>query len=39
MKEIINGKTAYSSDCSGCTSYCSSWCEYNPDTNCWRDAD
>lgn len=26
-------------DLNGICNTCPGWCEYNPDTNCWRDAD
>lgn len=38
MTVITSGKNIFNSDYNEALG-CPSWCEYNNDTNCWRDAD
>jgi hypothetical protein len=42
MKVLINGFTAVEENIRECDpdcDHCGNWCEYNNDTNCWREAD
>lgn len=38
MEVLVKG-TSFDTTLANCSSDCSGWCSYNPDSNCWDEGD